>query len=185
MADIDFDRTGFGAFLQSGTELVALCGRIQTVEDFAQRAANYVLWKLGAVFGPVGFQNSGFRDFHIDQEPKFLPELLDVRPEFIGRTRYHQPALRTRTLDAHLVYLWQQILCRRGARLPRALAGVGRERGGTLARGNIRNHIALIAALLGQVGWNFKRRQLPGRLVFDLLGFREYVAATAGKHPDQ
>jgi hypothetical protein len=185
MADIDFHHAGFRALFQAGAKLVALRGRIEAVEDLAQGTANEVLRQFCAVFRPIGFHDSGFRNLDVHEKTEFLPELLDHRPELVRRTADDQPALGTGTLDARLVHLRQQILRRGRTRLPRAFAGVGRIRRGALAGRNVGHRVTLVAALLRQVGRNLERRQFAGGLVFDLLRFRENVAAASGKYTDQ
>lgn len=87
----------------SGTEFIALACRVERVKEFANCVADDVAADLGTIFSPIGFHHPGFRTLDNDDKASFLPKILDRSPQLIGRGADNQPALISRTLDAHLV----------------------------------------------------------------------------------
>src|SRR5690606_8355172 len=89
----DVDLGALGAALDPGGELVALAGGIQRIEGPPERAANEVERNLGAVFGPVGFDDAGFRRLRLDEESGLLPEFAQHLPDLLGRQVRDQPTV--------------------------------------------------------------------------------------------
>ena len=100
MADVDF-RCAPLAALHAGAKLVALGGRIHGIEKFPQGIANDVLGNLRPILRPVGFHHAGFRQFQLDEETQFMPEIFHHRPNLLRFALYHQPALRARAFHPH------------------------------------------------------------------------------------
>ena len=180
MADEDLDRTGLGAFLDAGAELVALGRRVQTVEHLAQRGTDDVLRNLGAIFGPVGFEHADLRRIDAQDEAELDPEVAHFGPQLFGRFLDHQPTLRARTFNVHTSLRGQHFTRLARARRCCALGVVGREGGRPLAAG-IGHGIAIIAIGHGQIGRHFQRRRLGRALVVDLFGF-DHAAIAPSQH---
>src|ERR1019366_5004582 len=85
--------------LDAGTKFVELAGRVDVVEDFADRPADDVVRKLGAVFRPVGLEHAGLGAIFDELESVVLPECPYIGIDVFGRLARAQPALVAETLE--------------------------------------------------------------------------------------
>ena len=167
VCDIDAG-LAIGFALKAGAEFVALAGGVERVKHLAQRLADDVLWQLGAVFGPVCFQNTDLAVFHHVDEAIFQPEVACGLPQFVCSTIDHQPVFGAIALDADVANLVGSGvvvcgLCRFGIGL------------NCRSRYNAtRDVVARILRQLRQIRGDFKSGglSLAGALVID-LGFLE------------
>mmetsp|Transcript_21382 Transcript_21382/g.82851 ORF Transcript_21382/g.82851 Transcript_21382/m.82851 type:complete len:224 (-) Transcript_21382:841-1512(-) len=169
----DEDVGAVRAALDAGAVHVALTGRVQAVEDLAERRADQVLGQLGAVLAPVGFHHADFRLLLDDFQAALLPEAAQLRPELLGRGRRVQPAVGAAALQAH-------VTGRIGSHTARHQAlGVGRAGGldGRQLGGRDRTPLNLGAVVAGQLAQVRRHLQALG-----LLGRRAVVDLVAREH---
>src|SRR6185369_4690739 len=174
---------GRGA-LDSRGELVEFAGRVRRVDELADRVADEVVRQLGAVLGPVGFDDAGLRTVLHEIEAVVLPERPHLRIDLLGRELGAQPAVVAEALDLEVAdRLRRDDLDRRRCR--------GRSRRGRLCLERRRADRAvrrlLVARLLGelrQVGRDLE----PGgacrrvRAIVDLVAGEEVLhRRAAGK----
>ena len=92
--DIDIGRIVVVA-LQANAVLILLTRGVCKVNNLADRAANNVLRKLGAVLRPFRFHIARLRILLANDETDGRPEVLHDRPEFFRRRVDAQPAILT------------------------------------------------------------------------------------------
>src|SRR3954471_13591511 len=93
VADVDLRAFAVHRALEPRAELVALRARIARVHRAAEEAADAGLRHTVAHFGPLRFHHAELRQLGLHQEAVLLPEILDRRPELLGRFLYDEPAL--------------------------------------------------------------------------------------------
>jgi len=173
MADVNFGRT-VGRALQTGAKLVELAGRINRVDELAQRAANNVLRQLGTVLGPIGFQDAEVALVERQQETVFQPEIANRLPQLLSRPPDHDPALRAGAFHPDIAKRADG--GRDARRIARAcLITVGRDRAAGRA-------VAAVTRQLRQVGRHFQAGRLAGALVVDFVAFQR---GTGGQADDK
>src|SRR5256885_2351723 len=165
VTDVDLARFAVSRAIEARAELVALRSRIELVERLAEEPTRPALRHARAALRPLGLEHADLGQLELDEEAVFLPEVAHQRPELLRRLVDHQPALRARTLDLHVLGLRQER--RRGGRLLLApLRLVARERRRRLA--GLRHDVAIVARRRGEIRRHLERRQPRRRLVLDL-----------------
>src|SRR5437868_550265 len=127
VTDVDLARFAVSRAIEARAALVALRSRIELVERLAEESARPALRHARAGLRPLGLEHADLGQLELDQEAVLLPELAHQRPQLLRRLVDHQPALRARTLDLHVLGLRQER--RRGGGLCLAPLGlVARQR---------------------------------------------------------
>ncbi|ABA50388.1 hypothetical protein BURPS1710b_2698 [Burkholderia pseudomallei 1710b] len=153
------------------TEPIARARRIGEIDHTADRAAKPVVGNVRAVLRPVGRHDARRRRVRLQCEAVVLPELLQLRPELLGRAAVDdEPAAVAVALDVHP----ERIL---RARLPFRRVARGRHRArrrGTEARIGRRRDVRRAERHRRQILRHLQRRRRAGGLVVDPVG-REIV----------
>ena len=125
-----------GGALDAGAELVELAGRVRDVEHLADRAADDVVRQLGAVLGPVGLDDAGFRAVLGEVEAVVLPEGAHLREDLLGRQGRAEPAVVAEPLDLEAADRRRRDR-RRAVSRPRAACAPAGPRAGAGASGTV------------------------------------------------
>ncbi|MNQ63158.1 hypothetical protein D3C85_775290 [compost metagenome] len=163
MADIDFG-VAVDAF-DAGAEFLALAAIPRRFQHRAQRLAQPAFRDLGAVFGPVRFDQASRGIVAGDGKAVFGPEVDQAREHVFGRTVDDQPAQITVALDAHVLAARKHIAGLRSGGLSLALLLELRVR----RRARSGRAVARIAVRLGQIRRDAQRLSTlgDGALVVD------------------
>src|SRR5690606_39481439 len=132
VADIDFGGVGVDAF-QTHAEALAFATVEDLINDGAQNRADPAFGNLGAVFGPVGFDEACARILGTNRETLLVPELKQLWVDLLDRPGHHQPAQIAISLDLDIVFARPRLRLA-DSRLLGVCRGVLRESGHAIGR---------------------------------------------------